>query len=497
MKRIFLHLCFIIIATSTFAQNTLHIDRQRQRIVVLSQHGDSLLNLPCAMVPQCGQSAPDSIDRLTDWPFKVASVKKAKSWVHGDKTKQGTMEGAYKTWVITLKSKERPLVEIHGTYNNESFAKHSATGCILVRNAEMEQLAQLVSKKSGAVFTADTVPPVEVVTVVDTVPRILTEDERLDSILAARQTAIVDTSIQLYGYERMMLDIRLLCRKFPDIIRYEMRDTTYQGRVIPVVFFGGQQPAKRIMVQAAMHAREYITTPLILAMLEHYASNYKTGSYNGQTYAETFDSVALTIVPMANPDGVEISQRGVEGCTTDDVREWVQSKMNAGISHTQIKANARGVDVNRNFTVGFGAKREAKGMKDFYYYEGEKPYSEVESRLLMAVAKAYDHALFLNYHTRGNIIYWGALGADKEVNRQAERIAKMVQRHTGYPPYGPKSQKPCGSWGDEVELVLHRPNVTIEVGTVNPVPISQMQTIFRKNINVWADLCQRLLKGGF
>lgn len=301
---------------------------------------------------------------------------------------------------------------------------------------------------------------------------------------------IVDTTIQHYGYDRMMSDLRRLHHRYPKIISVELRDTTEQGRPLPLVHFGSPQAKHRILIQAAMHAREYLTSQLVMALLEHYASGYDTQSWNGKTYRQTFDSVSVTLLPMVNPDGVEIAQRGAEGTTTLEAHEWVDSVVAMGVSHRQIKSNANGVDINRNFPRGFGRKTEAKGQKSFFYYEGPQPYSEVESRFMMEAALKCKPAAFLNYHTSGNMMYWGAQDALAEVNYRALEMAYHIHQLTGYPMAGPEEQTPCGTWADEVMPLFRRPSVTIEVGTRNPVPIAEFHDIFRLGLHVWAELCQ-------
>lgn len=306
---------------------------------------------------------------------------------------------------------------------------------------------------------------------------------------------IVDRTKQTYSYQEMVEDLQLMQDVWSQCIRCEMRSRTYQGRDIPVVYLGNPEAKYHVMVQAAMHAREYMASLLVMTMIEHYARNYETGFFQGKKLKWLLEKVCFVIMPMVNPDGVEIAQRGDDGAVTADVKEWVQANTQAGIQYDQIKSNARGVDINHNFRNGFGLDKKLKKSKNYLNYPGENPLSEVESRLMLDVAQEYDFACFLNYHTSGNLIFYGCKNAPEQVNEQALKIADIVKRHTSYPLCGPEEIPECGTWADEVEVCFLRPSTTIELGTQNPVPISEFYGLYDKNLWVWADLAYAIISG--
>jgi g-D-glutamyl-meso-diaminopimelate peptidase len=308
---------------------------------------------------------------------------------------------------------------------------------------------------------------------------------------------IVDRTKQIYSYEEMLEDLQVMQEVWPECIRFEMRSETYQGRGIPVVYLGNHEAQYHVMVQAAMHAREYMSAQLVMSMLEYYVRNHETGNFNGQDLKQLLEDVCFVIIPMTNPDGVEIAQRGEVGAVTADVKEWVKANTKAGIKHDQIKSNARGVDINRNFHNGFGKDRKRKPSKNYSHYPGKEPLTEVESNLLMEVAQEREYACFLNYHTCGNLVYHGCKNAPKQVNDLALKMANIIKRHTAYPLYGSDTSPECGSWGDEVEVRFHRPSATIELGTKNPVPLSEFKGLYNKNLWVWAELAIAIIEGKF
>ena len=62
-----------------------------------------------------------------------------------------------------------------------------------------------------------------------------------------------------------------------------------------------------VFYNASHHANEWLTTPVVLKFLEEYAESYATGGEIFNTRAqELYNKASLYIVPMVNPDGVDL-----------------------------------------------------------------------------------------------------------------------------------------------------------------------------------------------
>lgn len=301
---------------------------------------------------------------------------------------------------------------------------------------------------------------------------------------------IVDTERHDYTYAEMIDDIRQLAFTYPDYIRWEPADTSVEGRMIPVVRLGRDDARRHIMIQATMHAREYMSTHMVMVMIEGTAWKRMHGvKRDDRRLYDILDDVQLTILPMVNPDGAEISQRGREGCLSNRVRGWVDEMIAAGEDHRLIKSNARGVDLNRNFSNGHGESYRRVGSPAFAHYPGEEPFSEPEVGMMLDVLHSRDFDLCLNYHTSGNLIYHGCGNAPGEINARALSIARLIGKRARYPLFGPEvSERPNGSWADEVEVSYGIPSVTVELGSSNPVPQRELNGLLSRNGETWIDV---------
>lgn len=301
---------------------------------------------------------------------------------------------------------------------------------------------------------------------------------------------IVDTNRHDYTYAEMLDDIRQLALNYPDYVSWEPADTSVEGRMIPVVRLGRDDARRHIMIQATMHAREYMASHLVMVMIEGTAWKRVHGvKRDGRRFYDILDDVQLTILPMVNPDGVEISQRGREGCLTDSVRNWVDEMIAAGEDPRLIKSNARGVDLNRNFSNGHGESYRRVGVPAFAHYPGEAPFTEPEVGMMLNVVRSRNFDLCLNYHTSGNLIYHGCGNAPEQINDKALTVARLIGKRARYPLFGPEiSERPNGSWADEVELNYGIPSVTVELGTTNPVPPRELDGLLSRNAETWIDV---------
>ncbi|MBR1623071.1 MAG: hypothetical protein IJ675_04100 [Pseudobutyrivibrio sp.] len=263
---------------------------------------------------------------------------------------------------------------------------------------------------------------------------------------------------------------------------YEAIATTSQGRNLWLIKFGNLNAENKILVTASIHAREYMTSQLVMQMLEEYILNFDIPRADGTTYRQIFDSVCFYILPMVNPDGVAISQFGVNGAIQDSTKLWLQSCNNIGLKLDQIKANANGVDLNRNFSLGFGNGSPTTYVPSLSYYPGATPFSEVETTTISMLLEQNNFVTCINYHSMGNIIYYGAGTNVPEVDAACKNMATLVSSINGY------RMKYCGnaigSLADYYGYVEGTPSVTIEIGTANPVPISQFSNIYDRNVMV-------------
>jgi g-D-glutamyl-meso-diaminopimelate peptidase len=344
---------------------------------------------------------------------------------------------------------------------------------------------------------------------------------------------IVQTTSAMYTYEDMVRDLNTLSSRYPDILQLEVLGTTPDSRDIYAVTFGNPNANYHVMMQSTIHGREYMNTQLVMKLLEYYCYYYEEGSYDKISYKDLFDNTALHIIPMANPDGVAISQKGVAGlnnsyyeevlygCYENDrmnmCREldtngdplWVDhykdenfdlatSQNPQMISFEEYlsnwKANVWGVDLNNNFDAGW-EDIDLKAWPSYGSFKGDYPESEIETRLLVDYATRYDYVFYISYHSRGQLIYYDVQGNTGSNSSASTRFADILKDHIKYEPVNTQDayNVNLGGFGDWIQLGLHKPSVTIESGkSPCPLPIEEFGGIWNRHRESWAMLADQL-----
>lgn len=307
---------------------------------------------------------------------------------------------------------------------------------------------------------------------------------------------VIDLSTSLYTYDRMAADLTLLAGAYPDRMALETIGTTADGRDLYVVYFGNRNAERQIFICAATHAREYMTTQLVMKQLEYYSAHYDTDTYNGRTYREIFTDTCFVVVPMVNPDGVSISQLGEAGIRDETLRAGLRSIYDSDMANgyttddydyylTRWKANARGVDLNRNYSPGWELVTD-RNAPSSTFYKGEAPGTEAEVQALMNVVNSLSNPrMAISYHSYGDLVYW-QYGQQEPMWSANQNLAAAISNLTGHYLAGYSNEAGFSNW-----CVLEKgiPSVTVETGTVPaPLPIEQFSLLWSQHQYTWVML---------
>lgn len=95
--------------------------------------------------------------------------------------------------------------------------------------------------------------------------------------------------------------------------------------------------SKEVHVNGSFHANEWITTPVIIRFLNHYALSITNNMpIRGLNLFSYFMSTWLSLVPMVNPDGVNLVINGAEsaGAKRAEVLQ-INNQMNECSAYTR------------------------------------------------------------------------------------------------------------------------------------------------------------------
>ena len=300
-----------------------------------------------------------------------------------------------------------------------------------------------------------------------------------------KQNNIVQTDIN-YTYAVMINDLEKLKNKYPFLEKGSIGYTVL-GKPIPYVRMGTGE--KEVLYAASFHANEWITTVVLMKFIEDFLAAYenRTDIYN-QNANDIFKNTSIYIVPMVNPDGVDLVTGDVDKNSSIYENYQYLAKNYPAIPFPDgWKANFNGVDLNLQFPAGWNRAREIKfsqgytkpGPRDFV---GEGPLTEPESLAIYSFTLRHNFRLTLAYHTQGEVIYW------KYANflpPTSEYIGTKFSQASGYTLDTTPPESAYAGFKDWFISEYNRPGYTIEAGRgINPLPISQFDKIYQNNIGI-------------
>ena len=212
------------------------------------------------------------------------------------------------------------------------------------------------------------------------------------------------------------------------------------------------------------------------------------GEIFGRPAAEISRSATIHIVPMVDPDGVDLVVGAIgPGDISFDLAQRL-SQDYPGIPFPDgWKANLLGVDLNLQYPAGWLQAREIKFSQGFTRpgprdYVGRAPLNQFESRALADYTESVDPALVLAYHSQGKEIYWQF--QDYEV-AGARELGEEFARVSGYELAEVAYNSSFAGYKDWFIQNFRRPGYTVEVGSgTNPLPLEQFDEIYADNLGI-------------
>ena len=236
-----------------------------------------------------------------------------------------------------------------------------------------------------------------------------------------------------YTYQKLQNDIQKLKSTYPFL---EVGSIGYSvlGKSIPYIRIGSGE--KQVFYNGSFHANEWITTPILMRFIEDYSAQYTLNGRLGEYSArEIYNAVSLFIVPMVNPDGVDLVTGGLQ--TVDNSYKNAE-EIAKGFPDIPFpsgwKANIDGVDLNLQFPAGWNQAKEIKYAQGYTKpaprdYVGDGPLVAREALAVYNFTLTHNFRLVIAFHTQGQEIYWKFLNYNPPF---AEFIGQQFSRVSGY-----------------------------------------------------------------
>lgn len=280
-----------------------------------------------------------------------------------------------------------------------------------------------------------------------------------------------------YTFDKLETDINNLLAVYPFIKRQSIGNSVMGKDLIELQIGNG---SKQVHIDGSFHANEWITTSTIMRFVNEYVlSLTNKRPIRGLNMLPLFSDTILSIVPMVNPDGVNLVLNGAQAAGPYEDEVLAINDHNGDFNNW--KANINGVDLNNQFPALWQIEAERKpDSPQPRDYPGAYPLSEPES-IAMADLAVDRNFLRLNaFHTQGEVIYWGLEGLEPPVS---EIIVNEYSRVSDYQPI--RYIDSYAGYKDWFIQDFRQPGFTIELGTgVNPLPFAQFEEIYQESLGI-------------
>ena len=218
---------------------------------------------------------------------------------------------------------------------------------------------------------------------------------------------IVNTNVPITSSSNDEMILKIV-ETYP-FCRTEMLSSTAFQRPIRTLVIGNGP--RKVIYSASHHANEWITSLVLLKYAEDLAQAIQSGGEIFGVPAQSIaDRVTIYMVPMVNPDGVDLVTGAIQaGNIQYDLAQRLAQDYPTIRFPDGWKANLLGVDLNLNYPAGWLMAREIKFSQGFTQpgprdYVGRAPLNQLETQALAGYTEAIDPDLVLAYHSQGKEI---------------------------------------------------------------------------------------------
>lgn len=295
------------------------------------------------------------------------------------------------------------------------------------------------------------------------------------------QTVPTDIS---YGYDFAEFNLKSIAKRFPFVTLFSAGKSVLEKELYCVKIGKGN---KEIFYNASHHANEWITTPVLMKFIEQFCTAYiKRGTLAGEDAEEIFNTCTLYIMPMVNPDGVDLVT-GFYPKGSEIYNDAYAINRNEPNFPDNWKANIRGVDLNLNYPAKWEEARAYKFSLGYtsprpFGYVGPYPLSEPETKAVAKLTEEHSFRLIMAYHAQGRLIFWKFANYNPP---NSYPIALELSAVSGYSVETTPPEMGNAGYKDWFIQEYNLPGYTIEVGSgTNPLPISDFDRIYKDNVGM-------------
>lgn len=282
---------------------------------------------------------------------------------------------------------------------------------------------------------------------------------------------------EFFDYEKNKFYLENLCREYP-FITANVIGRTCLGRSIFSLSVGNEKNS--VLLAGGFHGSEWMTCLVLYKFIENLACEIKHKELMCSVdVSKAFSRLGVTVIPCVNPDGVEIAVHSSHSSKT--LRPFVESL--GCEDYSRWNANAKGVDINHNFSAGWDILRRMEEEAGIHgpsprQFGGEYAESECETKALTRLCRLRPFRQVMALHSQGEELYFQY---GENTPKSSYMMAKIIASACTYTLVSNEGLASHGGFKDWFIEEFARPGFTMEIGKgENPLPLSDFENIYSR-----------------
>lgn len=263
---------------------------------------------------------------------------------------------------------------------------------------------------------------------------------------------------EIRTYEKIYYSLWETAQRYGSFAQFRVIGKSHDDRMIPMLEIGTGQTA--VFCLAGLNGVDRQMPAYLLKMAAEYCQAYECGWNMREFYdvKELLNKVRLCLIPVLNPDGFELCEKGYTIIRNPIYRQMLRMQ---NIPFQEFFYNARGMDLTQNFPTSYYSKK----------WIHQEPASENETKALIRIFQEYRSRGLLSFCSLGKKIVYYRQPQAFAYNQRSYRLARHLQKCSSYrleknhgnaPERDIAKQKSSGSAEQFYAEVCKQPAIRIE-----------------------------------
>ena len=241
-----------------------------------------------------------------------------------------------------------------------------------------------------------------------------------DMELMVQETENTDRSAdKRCSYELIYYTMWEAAQRYGQIAQFRVIGKSHDDRMIPMLEIGKGEEI--LYCVSGLSGTDRQMPACLIEMIGEYLRAWECGWKIEEIYdlRELLDQWRLFFIPVVNPDGYEICEKGFSVIRNPIYRQMLRMQE---ISHEEYFCNARGMDLRKNFPTAYYRKLRV----------GQQPASENETKALVHIFQESPGRGLLSFSQTGRRILYFRQPQSFAANQRSYRLARRLQRRSGF-----------------------------------------------------------------